>query len=64
MVGTAAIRHLIRENKVAQMFAMIEAGNKDGMQTMDQCLVGLVKQNQIGAREARTYAVRKDLFPA
>jgi len=62
MVGTAAIRHLIREGKVAQMYAMMEAGQKDGMQTLDQCLLGLVKRGQVGSREARVYAVRKDQF--
>ena len=43
MVGTSAIRSLIREGKVAQMYSMMEAGQKDGMQTLDQCLKDLVK---------------------
>jgi len=62
MVATPAIRNLIREAKVAQMFAMMEAGAKEGMQTLDQCLRELVKRNQISSAEARVYAVRKDQF--
>jgi twitching motility protein PilT len=37
MVGTPAIRNLIRENKVAQMYSMIQTGSQFGMQTLDQC---------------------------
>ncbi len=64
MVGTSAIRHLIREGKVAQMYAMMEAGQKEGMQTLDQSLRDLVKRGLIGSREARMQAVRKELFAA
>ena len=63
MVGTPAIRNLIREAKVAQMYGMMEAGRQEGMQTLDQCLTGMVKRNQVSNAEARTKAVRKDLFP-
>src|SRR5690606_25301560 len=38
MIGTSAIRNLIREDKVAQMYAAIQTGSNVGMQTMDQCL--------------------------
>jgi len=38
MVGTNAIRNLIREDKIAQMYSMIQTGQNDGMQTLDQCL--------------------------
>ena len=40
MLGTPAIRNLIREAKVAQMYSAIQTGQNLGMQTMDQCLVG------------------------
>lgn len=63
MVGTPAIRNLIRENKVAQMYSSIQTGQALGMQTMDQCLLGLVRGNVISAAEARGYAVNKDQFP-
>ena len=36
MVGTPAIRNLIRENKIAQMYSMIQTGSQFGMQTLDQ----------------------------
>ena len=47
MIGTPAIRNLIRENKVAQMYSSIQTGQRCGMQTLDQCLVELVRRNLI-----------------
>ncbi|MFZ5484925.1 MAG: type IV pilus twitching motility protein PilT [Pseudomonadota bacterium] len=62
MIGTPAIRNLIRENKVAQMYSSIQTGQALGMQTLDQCLTDLVKRNMIAPIEARAVAVNKDLF--
>ena len=45
MMGTPAIRNLIREDKVAQMYSAIQTGGALGMQTLDQCLQGLVKSD-------------------
>lgn len=62
MIGTPAIRNLIRENKVAQMYSSIQTGQALGMQTMDQCLNNLVKTGKISALEAKIQAVNKDNF--
>ncbi|MGZ8202228.1 MAG: twitching motility protein PilT, partial [Burkholderiales bacterium] len=62
MVGTPAIRNLIRENKVAQMYSAIQTGQQFGMQTLDQCMLELVKRNMISVEEARTRAANKDAF--
>jgi twitching motility protein PilT len=62
MIGTPAIRNLIRENKVAQMYSSIQTSQAVGMQTLDQCLVELVRRNLVPASEARHRAVNKDLF--
>ncbi|MBX3663196.1 MAG: type IV pilus twitching motility protein PilT [Burkholderiales bacterium] len=62
MIGTPAIRNLIRENKVAQMYSAIQTGAQLGMQTLDQNLVDLVKRNIVSADEARGKAMNKDLF--
>jgi twitching motility protein PilT len=62
MVGTSAIRNLIRENKVAQMYSMIQTGSQFGMQTLDQSLLELVRRNVIAVSEARTYAKTPDNF--
>ena len=62
MVGTPAIRNLIREDKVAQMYSSIQTGQAYGMQTLDQCLQGLVKSGKISRGEARTRAQNKDIF--
>ena len=63
MIGTPAIRNLIREAKVAQMNAAIQTGASVGMQTLDQCLTDLVKRNAISMGEARSAAANKDNFP-
>jgi twitching motility protein PilT len=64
MIGTPAIRNLIRENKVAQMYSSIQTGQSIGMQTLDQCLIDLVRRNVISAAEARMRAVSKETFGA
>jgi len=63
MVGTPAIRNLIRENKIAQMYSAIQTGQTFGMMTLDQNLQELVKRNVISAAEARGKAANKDNFP-
>lgn len=62
MIGTPAIRNLIRENKIAQMYSAIQTGAQFGMQTLDQNLLELVKKNVVTRQEARAKAVNKDLF--
>ena len=56
MLGTPAIRHLIRENKVAQMVSMMQSGLSQGMQTLDQDLSRLWRSGLISAEEARRHA--------
>jgi twitching motility protein PilT len=63
MIATPAIRNLIREAKVAQMYSTIQTSQGVGMQTLDQNLMELVKRNVITNAEARTKAVSKDSFP-
>lgn len=60
MIGTPAIRNLIRENKVAQMYSAIQTGQNIGMQTLDQNLQDLVRRNVISAPEARGKAANKE----
>lgn len=62
MVGTSAIRNLIREDKIAQMYSMIQTGQNEGMQTLDQCLLNLLRDRQISASDARARAVDKSKF--
>ncbi|KAA3629424.1 MAG: type IV pilus twitching motility protein PilT [Proteobacteria bacterium] len=62
MIGTPAIRNLIRENKVAQMYSAIQTGNKSGMQTLDQCLTDLVQKGLVTRQDARTRAANKETF--
>jgi twitching motility protein PilT len=63
MVATPAIRNLIRESKIAQMYSAIQTGSAMGMQTLDQCLGELVKQNKINLMTARAAAKIPENFP-
>ena len=60
MIGTPAIRNLIRENKIAQMYSAIQTGSSFGMQTLDQDLQRLVKANVVTRQEAASKAANKD----
>lgn len=62
MIGTSAIRNLIREDKIAQMYSMIQTGQNEGMQTLDQCLVNLMRDRLITSSDARSRAVDKSKF--
>ena len=62
MIGTPAIRNLIREAKVAQMYSAIQTGQAFGMQTLDQNLTELVKRNIVSVEEARSKAANKENF--
>lgn len=63
MICTPAIRNLIRESKIAQMYSAIQTGRAMGMQTLDQSLQDLVQKNIISANEAKIKAENKDNFP-
>src|SRR3984885_3469196 len=63
MVCTPAIRNLIREAKVAQMYSAIQTGQNFGMQTLDQNLTELVKKNVVASAEARSKAKIPENFP-
>src|SRR5689334_13744410 len=60
MIGTPAIRNLIREGKIAQMYSAIQTGQAAGMQTLDQCLTELVAKGHVSKEEARYKAQNKD----
>ncbi len=60
MIGTPAIRNLIREGKIAQMFSAIQTGQALGMQTLDQCLTEMVSKGLVSKEEARYKASNKD----
>ncbi|MFP5464752.1 MAG: type IV pilus twitching motility protein PilT [Gammaproteobacteria bacterium] len=62
MIGTPAIRNLIRENKVAQIYSAIQTGQAHGMQTLDQCLQKMVTHRKIAREDAAVRAVNKELF--
>ncbi len=57
MIGIPAIRNLIREDKVAQMYSVIQTGMVHGMQTMDYCLKNLVSRGLVSVQDAKAKAV-------
>ena len=63
MIGSNAIRNLIRENKIAQMYSALQTGQSLGMQTLDQNLQELLKRNLITPAEARSKAKLPENFP-
>ncbi|MEX1220960.1 MAG: type IV pilus twitching motility protein PilT [Idiomarina sp.] len=62
MIATSAIKNLIREDKIAQMYSSIQTGAAHGMQTLDQSLLQLVNKGVISTQDARTRANHKDSF--
>jgi len=62
MIGTPAIRNLIRENKIPQMYATIQTARKEGMQTLDQNLMDLVARGLVTKADARIRAQNKESF--
>lgn len=62
MMGVPAIRNLIREDKIAQMYSAIQTGMSHGMQTMDQCLQNLVNRGMITRQDAMDTAYDKNQF--
>ena len=62
MISTTAIRNLIREDKIAQMYSSIQTGQNQGMQTLDQHLTELVNDKTISHATARAVALNKSTF--
>ncbi|MCB1665552.1 MAG: type IV pilus twitching motility protein PilT [Pseudomonadales bacterium] len=62
MIGTPAIRNLIREDKVAQMYSAIQTGSSVGMKTLDQCLKDLLQKGLITKEAAKSKAKMPDSF--
>ena len=62
MIATPAIRNLIREDKIAQMYSSIQTGQQVGMQTLDQCLADLLEHRVITRDQAREQAKMPDNF--
>jgi len=62
MIGTPAIRNLIREDKVAQMYSAIQTGQAVGMQTLDQHLQELLQKGVITRQDAKARAQNKEAF--
>ena len=64
MVSTSAIKNLIRENKIPQMYSAMQTGQSLGMQTMDQCLLDLAGRKIISVDTAKERALDKTKLEA
>ena len=61
LVGTPAIRSLIREGKTHQIQTMLQTGTKHGMETMDMFLLKIYKAGKISKDSLLSYAIDKDM---
>ena len=62
MIVNSAIANLIREQKTAQIYSAIQTGVGQGMQTLDTCLLNLVKSRQVDPLDALVKSQRPDEF--
>jgi twitching motility protein PilT len=62
LMGTSAVRNLIREDRVAQIYSTLQTGQSQGMQTLDQALQRLVQQGVIERETARSVAAEPASF--
>lgn len=62
LLGVPALAHLIREGKTYQIPSIIQTGRREGMQTMDQAIVDLLKQGVISSEEAYDKCVDRETF--
>lgn len=62
LISTAAVRNLIRENKIAQLGSVLQTGQNFGMQTLDQCLQDLVRRGVVSLEAARAKAANPDMI--
>ncbi|MFP4607612.1 MAG: ATPase, T2SS/T4P/T4SS family, partial [Thiohalospira sp.] len=60
LVGTSAVRNLIREDKVAQLYSVMQTGQSAGMSTLDQSLQQLVSRGSVAREEARRFAFHRE----
>jgi twitching motility protein PilT len=64
LVGTPAVSALIREKKTFQLQSVIQTGRKDGMQSMDEAVMQLVREGQVSVADATPHLSSKDLLPS
>jgi twitching motility protein PilT len=62
MMGTTAVRNLIREGKLHQIPGVMQASQKDGMQTMDMALLELANRGLVTKAEAQSRSMNPNLF--
>jgi twitching motility protein PilT len=56
LINTPAIGNLIRERKISQIYSQLQTGSKEGMNTLEQCLLSLVESGKITRQEALSRA--------
>ncbi len=62
LIGTPAVRNLIRKNQLPQLASVMQTSQKEGMQTLDMCLQNLLKEKKISRQAAFDKAQNKNLF--
>ncbi len=64
LIGTSAVAALIRERKTFQLQSVIQTGRKEGMQTMDEAVLALVKDGAVTPEDAIAHLSSRDLLPS
>ena len=64
LIGTPAVAALIREKKTFQLQSVIQTGRKDGMQSMDEAIMELVRSGDISVDDGAPHLSSKDMLPA
>ena len=62
LIGTTALANMIREGKTYQISSLIQTGRREGMQTMDQSILEILRSKQITPQEAYRKAIDKDTY--
>ena len=64
LIGTPAVSALVREKKTFQLQSVIQTGRKEGMQSMDEAVLALVREGQVAPEDAITHLSSRDLLPS
>jgi twitching motility protein PilT len=62
LIGSQALASMIRDKKISQINSVIQTGTNEGMQTMDQHLMKLIKEDKITPQAAYEKAIDKNIF--
>jgi twitching motility protein PilT len=63
LIGTPAVASLVREKKTFQLPSVIQTGKREGMQTMDDAVLTLVREGVVAPEDAANHVSSRDMIP-